>query len=103
MTISFIYHLYSVSWGYRIYRQHLCSELRYLPQQCPRYDIEKYDGKAPIMLEVWGMWSSSLLALLPVSFWLRVEAPDRVLSMGQIKLFKIQTKCKQMTYAKLNR
>ena len=45
------------------------------------------------MLELWGMWSTLLLPLLPGPLCLRVVAPDRVLSMGQITL---------CTYAKLN-
>ena len=40
------------------------------------------------------------LPLLPGPLWLRVVAPDRIISMGQIELFDISTECKQMTYAK---
>ena len=54
------------------------------------------------MLELWGMWSVPLLPSLPVPLWPGVVTPDRVLSMGQIELFDIQTEGKQMTYAKLN-
>ena len=39
-----------------------------------------------LMLELWGIWSSSLLSLLPGSLWPGVVAPDNVQSMGQIKL-----------------
>ena len=38
------------------------------------------------MLELWGMWSISLLPLLPVPVWPGVVAPDMVLHMGQIEL-----------------
>ena len=34
--------------------------------------------------------------------WPGVAAPDRVLSMGQIELFDIETERKQMAYAKFN-
>ena len=49
------------------------------------------DGKVPVMLELLGMCSTSLLTSLPGP--LKVVAPDRVLSMGQIEL---------CNYAKLN-
>ena len=38
------------------------------------------------MLELWGMWSTSSLPLLPDPLWPGVVAPDRILSMGQIEL-----------------
>ena len=38
------------------------------------------------MLEHWGMWSTPSLPLLPDLLRLRVVAPDRVLSTGQIEL-----------------
>ena len=41
------------------------------------------------MLELWGMRSTPLLPSLPGLLWLGVVAPDRVLSMGQIKLNRI--------------
>ena len=56
--------------------------------KCPGYDIKPSDGEAPA-LEIWGMWSTPLLPLLPGSLWLGVIAPDRVLSMAQIE----QTVC----------
>ena len=51
-----------------------------------RYDTKQSDGEALVMLELWGMWSTLLLPLLPSPFRLGVVAPDRVLSMGQIEL-----------------
>ena len=54
------------------------------------------------MLELWGMQSTPSLLLLSDLLWPSVVIPDRVLSMGQIELFDIQTEGKQMTYAKLN-
>ena len=41
------------------------------------------------MLELWVMWSTLSLLLLPGPLWPRVVAPDSVLSMGQIELFDI--------------
>ena len=37
------------------------------------------------MMELWGMWSISLLTSLHGSLQTEVVAPDRVLSMGQIE------------------
>ena len=38
------------------------------------------------MQELWGMWSTPLLPLLPDPLWLGVVAPDRVQSIDQIGL-----------------
>ena len=54
------------------------------PNKCPGHYIEQSNGKAPVMLELGGMWSTPLLLLLPGPFWPEVVAPDRVSSMGQI-------------------
>ena len=37
------------------------------------------------MLELWGMWSTPSMPLLPGPLWPGVVAPDRVLSNGQIE------------------
>ena len=47
---------------------------------------EKYDDEVPVILELWGMWSPPSLPLLPGPLWPGVVVPDRVLSMGQIRL-----------------
>ena len=39
-----------------------------------------------MMLELWGMWSTTSLPLLPDPLWLGVVAPDGALSMGKIEL-----------------
>ena len=39
-----------------------------------------------MVLELWGIWSTPSLPLLPGPLWLGIVAPDRVLSMGQIEL-----------------
>ena len=61
------------------------------PNEGPGYDIKQSDGEAPVMLELWGMWStpsfqSNLGSLRP-----RAVAPDRVLSMGQKQWLDILT------------
>ena len=53
---------------------------------CSGYDTKQSDGEVPIMLELWGMWSTPSLTLLPGSLWPGIVAPDRVLSKGQIEL-----------------
>ena len=50
------------------------------------YVIKQSDGEVPVILELWGMQSTSSLALLPGTLCSEVIAPDRVLSMGQIEL-----------------
>ena len=68
-----------VGWGCRIHRLHLCKEVRPpFANECPRYATELYDGESAVMLEFWGMWSTSL-SLLPGPLWPRVVAPDWVL------------------------
>ena len=56
----------------------------HLSHECLRYDTKQSDGEAPVMLELWG--STPLLPSLPGPIWTGVVVPDRVLSMGQIKL-----------------
>ena len=41
------------------------------------------------MLELWGIQSTPLLPLLPGRLWPGVVAPDRVLSMGLMKVNRI--------------
>ena len=67
---------------------------------CLEYDFKQSNGESPTM-EIWGIWNILSLSLLLGPLWLRVVSLDRVLSMGQIDLFNIQTVCKQMTYAEL--
>ena len=50
--------------------------------ECPDYDTKQSDGEVPVMLELWGMWSTPLLPLLPGRLWPSMVAPDRALSMG---------------------
>ena len=91
----------SVGWGCKIHLQHLCRGI-VSSNDCPRYDIEQSNGEAPIILELWEMWSTSSLPLFRGLFMPGVVAPERVLSMGQIELFGTQTERKQTTYARLD-
>ena len=56
------------------------------PNKCSGYDTVQSDGEAPVMLDLWGMWSIFSLPLLSGLIRPGVVAPDRVLSLGQIKL-----------------
>ena len=56
---------------------------------CPGYDTKKSDGKVPVMLDLWGMRSTSSLPSLPGPLRPGVAAPKRVLSMGQIELNRV--------------
>ena len=82
-----------------------------LPNECPGYDTKQ--SEVPVMLELWGMWSTPSLPLLPGPLWSGMVAPDRVLSMGQIELNcvlmlnwiswnRTVSTFKLCTYAKLN-
>ena len=50
-----------------------------LLNECPRYDTKQYDGKVPVMQELWGMRSTHSLPSLPGPLWPGVVAPDKVL------------------------
>ena len=43
--------------------------IRPLPKEDPGYDTKQSDGKAPVMLELWGMQSTPSLPLLPGPLW----------------------------------
>ena len=47
---------------------------------CLGYVTQQSDGEVPVMLELWEMWSTSLLPSFPDPLWPGVVAPDRVLS-----------------------
>ena len=49
----------------------------------------KLNGDDPVMLVLWGMWSTPFLPLLPGVLYPSEEASERVLSLGQIELFDI--------------
>ena len=52
------------------------------------YDIKHSDGGAPV-LQLWGMWITAWLPLLPSPFWTGVVVPERIPFMGQIELSEI--------------
>ena len=56
------------------------------PKDCPGYDTKQSDGEVPVMLELWGMWSTPWLPLLPGPLWPSMVVPDRILAMGLIEL-----------------
>ena len=43
---------------------------------CPGYDTKLSDGEAPVIQELWGMWSTLLLPSLPGPLWPGVVASD---------------------------
>ena len=55
----------SVGWGCKIYWLHLCrrGKTPSPPNRCPGYDMKQSDGEAPVMLELWGVWSTTSLLL----------------------------------------
>ena len=57
-----------------------CSETP--SNKCPGYDIKQSDSETPVILELWGIWSTPSLPMFPGPFWPRVIVPDIVLSMG---------------------
>ena len=109
MNTIFLY----VHWGCWIHRLHLCRGVRPHPNEFPGYDTKNSNGEVPIMLELWGMRSISLLPSLPDPIWPGVVEPDRVRSSGQTELNCVLMLkwiawnrtvliFKQRTYAKLN-
>ena len=76
---------HSPCWGYKIYRLDLCRGVR-LPDEIPDYGTKQSDCEVPVMLELWGMWSTPVLQSLLDSYWPGVLIPDRVLSMGQLEI-----------------
>ena len=53
-------------------------------QRLSRYNTKQSEGGDPVMLELWGLRSTSFIPL-----WPGVVGPDRVLSMGQIELNRV--------------
>ena len=45
--------------------------------ECSGYDTKQTDGEVPVMMELWGMRSPTLLLLLPGPLWTGMVAPDR--------------------------
>ena len=58
-----------VAWGCRMHQLYFCRGCKTSPNKCPRYDTKQYDGEAPVILELWGIWSIPLLPLLSGTLW----------------------------------
>ncbi len=43
-----------------------------------QHHTKQPDGEVPVMLELWGMRSTSSLPLLPSPLWFAMVAPDKV-------------------------
>ena len=65
-----------VGWRSRIHQLLLCRGVR-PPNECPGYDTKQFDGNVPVMLELWGIRSASLLPSLPGPLWPGLVAPDK--------------------------
>ena len=65
-----------------------CKGIRPPPpsQRVSWYDTKQYDGEVPVMLELWEMQSTPLLASLQGPLWPGMVVNDRILFMGQIEL-----------------
>ena len=74
MIVKTVVKYCSVGWGCSIHRLQLCNP--HLPNECPGNDTKQSDGEVPVMLELWGMWSTPSLPLLPAPLWPRMVAPD---------------------------
>ena len=81
----------SVAWDCRIHWLNPCRGVRPSPNESPDYNTKQSDSEILVMLELWGMQNSPLVPLLPGPLEPGVVTPDRVLSMGPIKLFNIHT------------
>ena len=87
ITVTFMFHSFLVpeqaSCTYcrlgrdcKIHRLFLCRVVR-PPNKCPGYDTKQSDGEVPVILELWGMWSTPLLPSLPGLLCPGVVASDK--------------------------
>ena len=60
-----------------------CTSFRPHLSECPRYDTKQSDGEVPVMLELWGMWSTYSFPSLAGPLSTGLVVPDKVLSMSQ--------------------
>ena len=84
-VFAFIIGTCPVSWGCRIHWLLSCRGVRPL-QWVSWYDTKQSDGEVPVMLELGGIGSTSLLPSHSRPLWPHVVTPDSILSMGQIVL-----------------
>ena len=66
-----------VGWSCKIHRLHLCRGVKLPPHESPRYNFKPSDSEASGMLELWGMWSTPSLPLLPGPLWPGMVAPEK--------------------------
>ena len=70
-----------VGWDCRIHQLPLCRGGKALsPNKYPGFD------EVPVMLELWGLQSTTSLPSLPSPLWFRMVAPDKAQAMGQIEV-----------------
>ena len=60
------------STGAAEYTVHISASLN----ECPKYDTKQSDGEAPVMLELYAMWRTLSLPLLPGVLWSGVVTTD---------------------------
>ena len=74
------------------------------PSVCLAYDTKPSYGEVPV-LELWGMWNTLSLQLLPGPLWLWEVEPVRIPSMGQSVKYNnliLHTTLKHLTVYKQN-
>ena len=79
MSLDLFIHMESYIQKTKIWLAQLTGAVEYIdcisavgydsPNKCPGCDTKQYDGEAPAMLELWGMWSTPLLPSLLGPLW----------------------------------
>ena len=59
------------------YTDDIFAEGQDLLNECPGYETKQFDGEAPVMLELWEMWSNTSLPSLLGPLRPKVVAPDK--------------------------
>ena len=75
-----------VGWKAVEYTDFISAEGLDTHHQCPGYETKQSVGDVPVMLKLCGIRRALSLSSFPGLLWPGVVAPDRVQSMGQIKL-----------------
>ncbi len=55
------------------------------PNECPGYNTKQSDGEVPVMLEPWGIRSTSSLPLFPGPLWPGMVAPEHILKLDKFQ------------------
>ena len=63
--------------GCRIHWLFFCRGVSPPLEEYPEYDTKQSDGEVPVMLELWGMWSTPSWLLIPGPPFPGVVAPDK--------------------------